>query len=318
MTDSFCLDQRYATTRLVTRIQPRFEKAQDAKFESQLVIPDGKGSKSEGGLRSLGYFKINILENPLITVITVVFNGAKYLENAILSVINQTYNNIEYIIIDGGSTDGTLEIIKQYNNQIDYWVSEPDKGIYDAMNKAASTSCGAWLYVLGSDDRLFLNSLYQMAIYLRDESSVYYGNVTMVSDGRTYDGSFNSYKLMYYNICHQSLFYPRSIFDHYRYETQYKTHSDFVLLQKCHGDFRFKLVYVPIVIARYNDVVGVSSTQEDQQYLNDKIEIIKENFSLLCYVLFFIRYYTVKGLAIIRLKNLLKYIIRWCRTCWGQ
>ena len=72
---------------------------------------------------------------PLITVITVVFNGVETLEETIKSIINQIYPNVEYIIIDGGSTDGTIDIIKKYEDSIDYWVSEPDKGIYDAMNK---------------------------------------------------------------------------------------------------------------------------------------------------------------------------------------
>ena len=74
--------------------------------------------------------------SPLITVVTVVLNGEKNIENTILSVISQTYDNIEYIIIDGGSTDGTLDAIRKYDDQIECWISEPDQGIYDAMNKA--------------------------------------------------------------------------------------------------------------------------------------------------------------------------------------
>jgi hypothetical protein len=89
---------------------------------------------------------------PLITIITVVFNGAKYLEDTIKSVINQTYPNIEYIIIDGGSKDGTLDVIKKYEDYIDYWVSEPDNGIYDAMNKGIILSNGEWLNFMNCGD----------------------------------------------------------------------------------------------------------------------------------------------------------------------
>ena len=104
-----------------------------------------------------------ITQLPLITVITVVYNGAKHLEETIKSVLNQTYPNVEYIIIDGGSTDGTLDIIKKYEDKIDYWVSEPDEGIYDAMNKGVVLANGDYIYFIGSDDKLFQeNVLYSI------------------------------------------------------------------------------------------------------------------------------------------------------------
>lgn len=87
----------------------------------------------------------NNMNYPLISVITVSYNAVLTIEQTILSVINQTYLNIEYIIIDGGSTDGTVNVIKKYADKIAYWVSEPDKGIYDAMNKGIAYSHGEFL-----------------------------------------------------------------------------------------------------------------------------------------------------------------------------
>ena len=90
------------------------------------------------------------MKEKAITIITVVYNDIKHIEETIKSVINQTYKNIEYIIIDGGSTDGTLGIIKKYEKYINYWVSESDKGIYNAMNKGVKKTTGDYLYFLNS------------------------------------------------------------------------------------------------------------------------------------------------------------------------
>lgn len=105
-----------------------------------------------GGLRIKGIHKNSQLNKPLITVITVVFNGVDSLVRTIESVIEQTYENIEYIIIDGASTDGTINILKQYEDKIDYWQSEPDKGIYDAMNKAITLASGDWINFMNAGD----------------------------------------------------------------------------------------------------------------------------------------------------------------------
>lgn len=121
------------------------------------------------------------ISNPLITVITVVYNDAKHIEDTILSVVNQTYPNIEYIIIDGGSTDGTVDIIKKYADRIAYWVSEPDKGIYDAMNKGICKATGEWINFMNSGDLYAANDvLYRMIKQLIPGIQILRGNIVRV------------------------------------------------------------------------------------------------------------------------------------------
>ena len=105
------------------------------------------------------------MNNPKISVITVCFNAVETIEETILSVINQTYSNIEYIIIDGASTDGTVDIVNKYRDKIACFVSEPDKGIYDAMNKAVKVAKGDWLFFINSDDVFINNECLQNVAY---------------------------------------------------------------------------------------------------------------------------------------------------------
>jgi len=122
-------------------------------------------SITQGGkrLKSISYKNSKIL----FSIITVVYNNEKFLEETIISVLNQKFKNFEYIIIDGGSTDRTLEIIKKYDNQIDYWISEQDKGIYDAFNKGMSLSRGEFIGIINSDDIYMPNALEIISKYIK-------------------------------------------------------------------------------------------------------------------------------------------------------
>lgn len=148
------MDKEVSTNKLFTDSPPIFENKYEDKFETLLFLPQNNYRIGEGGLRKKGVYRTSFKSKPLITIVTATYNSEKYLEETIQSVLAQTYDNIEYLIIDGGSTDGTLDILKNYDDKINYWISEKDSGIYDAWNKAIQLSHGDWVAFLGSDDVL--------------------------------------------------------------------------------------------------------------------------------------------------------------------
>ena len=123
---------------------------QNNKFESYLFLPKSKKNKrfGEGGLRKKNIFKKSISNKPLISIVTTNLNDE--LERTILSVIDQKNENIEFIIKDGGSKKGTIDILNYYDNEIDYWVSENDNGIWDGTNKGVTLAKGDYIVLLNS------------------------------------------------------------------------------------------------------------------------------------------------------------------------
>lgn len=134
-----------------------------------------------GGLRTKDITKQSQENKPLITVVTVVRNGEKTIEETILSVINQTYLNIEYVIVDGASIDGTVDIIKRYEDKIDYWISEPDNGVYPAMNKGIKLAKGEIIGILNSDDWYEKDACFEIASKYKESCyEVIFGNMKMI------------------------------------------------------------------------------------------------------------------------------------------
>ncbi|MDB5005919.1 MAG: glycosyltransferase [Mucilaginibacter sp.] len=229
----------------------------------------------------------NLVNGPLISIITIVYNADKRLEQTILSVIKQSYGKIEYIIIDGGSWDQTIDIIKKYENKISYWKSEPDKGIYDAMNKGINVAKGEWIYFLGAGDILF-DVLHKITPAFINKNTIYYGDVYKLDELKVYNGRFSGLKLAVKNICHQAIFYPRSVFKKFGYNLKYKMQADHDLNMRCFGDSDFIFKYIPVIISLYEGA-GISAFNPDIAFFEDKLDIIKNNFSFFVYCYAFMR-----------------------------
>ncbi len=166
---------------------------------------------------------------PKVSIITVALNAGDHIEETILSILNQTYKNIELIIIDGGSTDDTVAIIKKYAHSLAYWVSESDSGIYDAMNKGIRASTGEWILFLGSDDKLVDHgTIAHVADSLRDDLSVLFGNI-IYDDGKIIRSRLSLLTLLHNTVHHQSAFYRKTLFAAWKYDSTFKLIGDYEL-----------------------------------------------------------------------------------------
>lgn len=231
-----------------------------------------------------------IEKGPMITIITVVLNGAQYLKQSVKSVKDLSYGNIEYIVIDGGSSDETVDILKENDSFIDYWVSEPDRGVYDAMNKAVDIARGDYLLFLGADDYLY-DVIHEIVDRFNDDHACYYGDVLLSGSNRRYDGNFCALKLLVRNIPHQAIFYSKYVFDAYRYDMKYRAVADYAMNLKLFADDRFPFKYIPKTVANYNNVDGLSSRYTDDVFSTDKSRIVRDHYSLSIYCLYvFLRF----------------------------
>jgi family 2 glycosyltransferase len=218
-----------------------------------------------------------------ISIITVVYNAVATIEQTILSVVKQDYSNIEYIIVDGGSTDGTLDIVKKYEEKIALWLSEPDHGIYDAMNKGLTYATGDYIYYLGADDCLLAaTSISQVVSFLQDnaEVDVLCASVMMVDSvyciEKVYSSNFSEADVLSgYNTPHQGMFVRREILQKYRFDTSYHIAADYKNFLKFYLDQNIALKKTAMIVAYYaND--GVSGNGTDAQRMED-VRALQEN-----------------------------------------
>ncbi len=208
----------------------------------------GKSAKASEGNLSQNLFS-NSLNTPLVSVITAILNGEKYLKDCIESVLSQSYPNIQHIIVDGGSTDNTIEILNTYNDKLAVWVSEPDAGIYSAINKGIHLSKGDFYIVLGCDDTLMPNAI--EVLISRIESKLAICGLASLIDR---------------NDNHKSLIYAHSAGTLIRtsahqevgfYDESYKIAADTKFLQKIR--IRGGLLKINEVVGNFRDG-GISSS----------------------------------------------------------
>lgn len=203
----------------------------------------------------------------LISIVTVSYNAVLSIEQTIQSVINQTYPYIEYIIIDGGSKDGTVDIIKKYEDKIAYWVSEPDKGIYDAMNKGIRVSRGYWINFMNSGDRFFDFNVLDRLFLEKN-----YTGVDIIYGDRISEYSFGSFyqmpkALSHLNTCfpifHQSTFVRSEIMKKYEFDLKYRISGDYAFFYKAYyGGKMFLYINLPISICEVEN--GISTLSKNQ------------------------------------------------------
>lgn len=184
---------------------------------------------------------LNIVNNnkkkPKISVIIPSYNQGRLIETSIQSVIIQEYPNLELIIIDGNSNDNTKIILQKYDSVIDYWVSEKDTGVYEAMNKGIDKATGDWIYFLGTDDKILPNVLNEVGNYLDDKYVTVFGSM-IFDNGHIHKSYLNWRTVLQNTLHHQSAFYNRKLFEDFRYDTSLKAISDYELnlkiyLKKC-------------------------------------------------------------------------------------
>ncbi len=218
-----------------------------------------------------------------MSVVIPSFNAATTLRATLHSVLAQPAQGIELIVIDGGSTDGTVAILKEFDADIDYWVSEPDDGVYDAMTKGIRVARGDWHCFLGADDTL-TEGFSRMLGHLSDAAKIYYGDVWMPTRGIRYDGAFSPMKLARRNICHQGILYPRIVWARHRFDPRYAVKADYALNLACLGDPELHLQYVPELIAVFNDGLGLSQRRTDADFERDKLRLIRSNLPRTVYL----------------------------------
>ena len=238
----------------------------------------------------------NLSDNvsPLISIITVSFNAVAEIENTILSVLSQSYHNIEYIVVDGGSTDGTVDIIEKYADKISYWLSEPDKGIYDAMNKGIDIATGKWINFMNSGDVFFDNQVLEQFVQSlpHTQYDICYGDTALRYKAGLIRSDASSIEMINKRLpfCHQSSFVLTDLLKKRKYNLDYRICADYDFFYNEYISGK-RFCHINLLVTIYEAESGLSVKQalkslKEMAIINGRI--IKFQWKLE-YLLYFLR-----------------------------
>ncbi|MXV51655.1 glycosyltransferase [Pedobacter sp. HMF7647] len=222
---------------------------------------------------------------PVLSVITVVYNNVKDIERTVLSVINQTYSKIQYIIIDGNSNDGTIDIIKEYDQKIAKWVSEKDHGIYDAMNKGLALATGDYVIFMNSGDEFYSPDTVSDVFSSSSNADIYYGETEMYNENWENLGKRRhvapetfTYKSFRFgmSVSHQAIYIKRSLAKPYNLNYQLSSDIDWILEAVKNSS---KIVNTRKYVAKY--MVGGMSKKRHRQSLKERFNIFTKHYGLI-------------------------------------
>ena len=223
-------------------------------------------------------------DTPELSIILPTFNCEATVGACLGSIDRQSFRDYELIVVDGCSSDGTQDVIAQYERSITTLISEPDNGVYDAMNKGIRAARGRWIYFLGSDDRLKGDAVLEQIFPIAEGTEFLYGNVSLIghgivgSHGQEYDGPFTRLKLCKKNVCQQAVFYHRLLFQELGlFEAKYPTLADWLFNIRVFARPQSRPRYVDTVIAEYH-AEGRSHQQPDVLANRDRIRLIRQVF----------------------------------------
>ena len=223
---------------------------------------------------------------PQLSIITINLNNKEGLQKTIESVISQTYTDFEYLIIDGGSNDGSDHVIKQYANKLTYWVSEPDKGIYNAMNKGIQKAHGEYCLFLNSGDSLFDSNVLQNVFSTKHMEDLLYGDIVMGEDNtstlKVCPDKLTFEFLLYDYVPHQCVFFKRELFRKiglYNENLKIVSDDEFFILAVTH--YNCSYTHLPFTISIFNRD-GISSNPQYQNLIKQEREaFFRKHFSFM-------------------------------------